>query len=575
MSRVVVGVHEDTNANAAAVAADGRILGAVAEGRLSRTKYQGGYPHRSLGWLAATGALRGEPASAAGEPVDRLSEALREPDLTLVAANRYHPIPRLLEGGPPAEHRDFRGPIQGAHVAWHALIHRSPRVRKAVETVCRERLAARWRRDFDLVNHHLAHAASAYFTAPWPDATVVTCDNLGDGECARVFHGRAGQLEPLWSVGAWHSPGQFYGEVASYLGIDPMTAGKVTGLAARGQPELAARVLRERLRPSPDRRGFRGPGPLDRRPSSRHWSQLDAFSKEDVAAAAQRVLEEALLPFVQEAVRTTGNGRVALAGGVFANVTLNRLIAALPEVESLWVHPAMSDQGIGLGAAFLGLARRGPLMPRAMGHVSFGPSWTEEDCGRALEQAGVAHERPRELAEAAADLLEAGTVVARFDGATEYGPRALGNRSILARPDEADVNDWLNEKLGRSEYMPFAPVTLSEAADELYEDLDTVRPCLPFMTVAVAVRRPQDPRFEGVVHVDGTVRPQVLSPGENDDYRAILQAFERRTGIPSLVNTSFNRHGEPIVNSPSDAIATWQGAGLGALILGPFLAVRR
>ena len=575
MSQVVVGVHEDTNANAAAVDGDGRILGAVAEGRLGRVKYQGGYPHRALTWLAASGALRGQPSTPVGAPVDRLAEALREPDLALVAANRYHPIPRLLEGGPPDGARDFRSAVQGAHVAWHALIHRSDRVRRAVEALCRDRLTSRWGRDFDLVGHHVAHAASAYYTAPWPDATVITCDNLGDGECARVFLGRDGQLEPLWSVGAWHSPGQFYGEVASYLGIDPMTAGKVTGLAARGRPEEAARVLRERLRVTPDRRGFRGPGPLDRRGSSRHWAQLDALPPADVAAGAQRVLEDALLPFIKEAVRTTGNGRVALAGGVFANVTLNRLIAALPEVESLWVHPAMSDQGIALGAAFLGLARRGPLAPRAMTHVFWGPSFTEEDCSKALEQAGVAHERPRDLAEAAATLLEEGKVVARFDGATEYGPRALGNRSILARPDDADVNDWLNGKLDRSEYMPFAPVTLSEFADELYVDLDTVRPCLPFMTVSVAVRRPEDPRFAGVVHLDGTVRPQVLAPGDNDPYRAILSAFHRRTGIPSLVNTSFNRHGEPIVNCPDDAIATWQGAGLDALILGPFLAARR
>jgi carbamoyltransferase len=574
VTRVVVGVHEDTNSNAAAVAADGRILGAVAEGRLSRVKYDAGYPHRALSWLASSGALRGVPAAPQDAPVDRLAEALREPDLTLVAANRYHPIPRILEGGPPDGQRDFRSPIQGAHVAWHALIHRSRRVRAAVEAVCKERLAARWNRDFDLVGHHVSHAASAYFTGPWPEATVVTCDNLGDGECARVFHGKDGQLQPLWSVGAWHSPGQFYGEVASYLGIDPMTAGKVTGLAARGKPEQAARILRERLRSSPDRRGFRGPSPLDRRPTSEHWTKLAAFPDEDVAAAAQKVLEEALLPFIKEAVRTTGCGHVALAGGVFANVTLNRLIAALPEVESLWVHPAMSDQGIALGAALLGLAHRGPLAPRAMDHVYYGPSFTDAECAAALEEAGVDAERPKDLADAAGELLAGGKVVCRFDGATEYGPRALGNRSILARPDHADVNDWLNEKLDRSEYMPFAPVTLSEHADSLYDDLDAVGPCLPFMTVSVPVKEPKDPRFAGVVHLDGTVRPQVLSPGENDGYRGILEAFHRRTGIPSLVNTSFNRHGEPIVNSPADAIATWRGAGLDALVLGPFLAVQ-
>lgn len=574
MTVVAVGVHEDTNANAAAVDAEGRILGAVAEGRLSRVKYQAGYPHRALRWLAASGALRGVPARPVDAPVDQVAEALREPGLALIAANKYHPIPRILGPGPPDGERDFRAPLQAAHVAWHELMHRSARVRDAVEVVCRERLAARWGRDFDLVGHHVSHAASAYWTAPWPEATVVTCDNLGDGECARVFHGRDGQLDPLWSVGAWHSPGQFYGEVASYLGINPMTAGKVTGLAARGQPEEAARVLRERLRPAPDRRGFRGPTALGRRQHSKHWEQLRRFPDADVAAAGQKVLEEALLPFVKEAVRTTGCGNVALAGGVFANVTLNRLIAALPEVDSIWVHPAMSDQGIALGAALLGIAHRTTLLPRAMTHVYCGPSFTEADCARALEEVGLTPERPDHLADAAAELLAEGKVVCRFDGATEYGPRSLGNRSILARPDDASVNDWLNDKLDRSEYMPFAPVTLSDYAESLYSRLDAVRPCLPFMTTSVDVREPDDPRFAGVVHLDGTVRPQVLSRGENDGYRAILEAFHARTRIPSLVNTSFNRHGEPIVNSPADAVETWRATGLDALVLGPFLAVQ-
>jgi carbamoyltransferase len=572
---VYVGLHEDTNSNAAAVDAEGRILGAVAEARFGRIKYQAGFPKESVRWLEASGATDGRVAAPGARPAEAPSadRVLSSRSVTPVAANPYHPIPRLLEAGPPDGKRDFRSPVQTVHVAWHEALFRSEGLRRRVAELSRRRLEARWDRPVSFIGHHVAHAASAYYTAPWPEATVVTCDNLGDGECARVFHGRGGHLEPLWAVGAWHSPGQFYGEVASFLGIDPMTAGKVTGMAARGNPEQALRILLQRFRIAPDRRGFRGPSVADRTPQSSHWDQLAQLPKEDVAAGAQQALEDGLIPFIQAAVARTGCKRVALAGGVFGNVTLNRKIAALPEVEQIWVHPAMSDQGIALGAALLALARAGGLQPRAMEHVYLGPSWTEADCARALEQAGEDAERPDDLAEAVADLLEQGKAVARFDGALEYGPRALGNRSILVRPDAPDVNDWLNERLSRSEYMPFAPVTLAGHEEAIYQDLDAVRPCLPFMTVAVQARNPRDPRFRGVVHVDGTCRPQVVGPDDNPGYHAILERFWAKTGIPSLVNTSFNRHGEPIVCTPGDAIESFRGARLDALVLGPFLVV--
>jgi carbamoyltransferase len=397
---------------------------------------------------------------------------------------------------------------------------------------------------------------------------------MGDGESAAVFHGRDGVLESLWSTGAWHSPGQFYGEVASYLGIDPMTAGKVTGLAARGQPEAALAILRRRLRISEDRRSFVGAHTLQRRRASRDWRALDGLDPADVASGAQACLEEAVIEFVREAVRATGCGQVALAGGVFANVTLNRKLSELPEVESLWVHPAMSDQGIAVGAALLALSRRRPLLPRLLRHAYLGPSATDSECAAALEAAGLVANHPRDLAASVAQLLEEGKVVGRFAGALEYGPRALGNRSILCRPDDPDVNDWLNAKLGRSEYMPFAPMTLSEFGEAIYDGTGPVSHCLPFMTVALPVRNPNDVNHAGVVHVDGTARPQLLAETVNAGMYAILSEFHRRSGIPSLINTSFNRHGEPIVCRPEEAVEVFLEAGLDALAIGPFLVGR-
>jgi len=572
---VLLGLHEDTNSNAAAVASDGRVLAAVAEERLSRRKYQAGFPSRSLGWLSSSGALAGStPVARDHHDIDPALAGATPDAVRVVAANPLHPLPRLLGASMPSGGRDFLAPLQTAHLFWHELMFRSRRLREAVTGLSNRRLEAMFGRSVELVGHHASHAASAYYTGPWPEATVVTCDNLGDGECASAWHGRDGRLEPLWSVGAWHSPGQFYGEIASLLGIDPMNAGKVTGLAARGDAGSAIELLRARLAVRPDGQGFRGPRWWDRRRAAGGLRSIAALGREDVAAGAQRALEEALVPFVRRAIEQTGCGHVALAGGVFANVALNRVLSELPEVEGVWVHPGMSDQGIGLGAALLAVARgRGSLAPAAMEHVYLGPAWTEAACAAAIERSGVSATRPVDLAGEVADLLVAGKAVARFDGAMEYGPRALGNRSILVRPDDLTVNDWLNRRLDRSEYMPFAPITMARHARRIYDGAAAATPCLPFMTIAVPVKDAAKQVHAGVVHVDGTARPQVLRKASNPGMYDVLAAFERRTGIPSLVNTSFNRHGEPIVCSPDEAIATFRGARLDALVLGPFLLV--
>lgn len=559
MTGIVVGLHEDTNANAAAVSPDGHVLAALAEGRLSRRKYQGGFPSAAVAHLSEQGW------------------SVRDPDVEVVAANPLHPLPGLLGGHLPGDGpRDFLAPLQTAHLAWHELLFRSPALRVAARRASERGLRKALGREAALVGHHAAHAASAYYCGPWEEATVVTCDNMGDGECARAFHGIAGHLRPLLTVSAWHSPGQFYGEVASLLGIDPMTAGKVTGLAARGEPHEAAQLLRARLRPGPGGESFAGPPLSSRRRGDAVWERARELPPADVAAGAQQVLEEAVLPFVQAAIARTGCSRVVLAGGVFANVTLNRKVLELPEVTDLHVHPAMSDQGVALGAALLHLARTRGLTPRLLPHAFLGPRVTDEACAAAAGTLGREFhvERPSDLAREASALLAEGAVVARCDGRMEYGPRALGNRSILARTDDPSINDWLNARLDRSEYMPFAPITLASEAATLYEGLHGAATCARFMTVALRVTEAVGAEHAAVVHVDGTARPQVLRPEDNPGVHALLAATAARTGVPSLVNTSFNRHGEPIVCTAEDAVRTFVAAGLDALILGPLL-VRR
>ena len=303
------------------------------------------------------------------------------------------------------------------------------------------------------------------------------------------------------------------------------------------------------------------------RPDDATWRALRPYSREQVAAAAQAVLERAVCDFVRHWVARSGIQHLALAGGTFANVKLNQRLAELPEVRSLFIYPNMGDGGLAAGAA-MGSAE---LAPQRLAHAYLGPSWTDARIGQALAEAGlVASPHPDPVARVVA-LLDKGRVVARFSGAMEWGPRALGNRTILYRPDDPAVNDWLNERLRRTEFMPFAPITLAEDAPDMYLGLDKAADAARFMTVCFDCTPTMKRSCPGVVHVDGTARPQVLHRQDNPALHRLLTLFKQRTGLATLVNTSFNMHEEPIVCSPQDAIRAWKDARLDALLLGPYL----
>jgi len=230
----------------------------------------------------------------------------------------------------------------------------------------------------------------------------------------------------------------------------------------------------------------------------------------------------------------------------------------------------MSDGGLAAGAA-LGVAE---LRPTPLPTVYLGTAYDEREIAAALDRRGLPYDRPADLPGAVADLLAAGQVVPRFQGAMEYGPRALGNRTIYFRPDDPSANDWLNKQLGRSEFMPFAPAVLGSAADRCFVGLEGARFTARYMNMCFDCTRYMKEVAAGCVHVDGTARPQIVHREDNPDAHAILTAYERRTGVPVLINTSFNMHEEPIVMSPDDAARAFLAAHFEAMAIGPFLARR-
>jgi carbamoyltransferase len=414
--------------------------------------------------------------------------------------------------------------------------------------------------------HHLSHAAAAYFASGFERALIVTLDGYGSGLAGSVNVGEGNRIRRIHSLEYPHSLGTFYESVTSSLGFKPCRhEGKIVGLAAYGNPDILLELVLGRFRQEPG--SFRIVESKNIY-FSRYLSTL--FPKIDVAAAYQRALEIVSTNYIRHYVEQSGIDTVVLAGGVTANVKMNQRIFEIPGVERIFIYPNMGDGGCGTGAAFL--ASREFLNEReAYRTVYFGPEYSDEIIAAELKAAGLDFDQIVPIEPVIARLLHEGKVVARFSGRMEYGPRALGNRSILYRATEPEVNQWLNHRLGRTEFMPFAPVTLFEQRHRCYENIDGAELAAQFMTITLNCTDYMKRTCPAAVHVDGTARPQLIREETNPSYYQIVREYYRLSGIPSLINTSFNMHEEPIVNSPKDAARAFLQGNLDYLAIGNYL----
>src|SRR5687768_14575049 len=332
------------------------------------------------------------------------------------------------------------------------------------------------------VEHHVSHAANAYFTSGFDEALIVSLDGYGSGLAGSVSVGRGGAIERMHSLLYPHSLGTFYESVTSALGFKPSRhEGKIVGLAAYGDASVLEDVLLARF--DQEDGNFR-----ILESNNLYFSRLLAteFSKIDVAAAYQRVLERVACNYVGYYVRKTGLKHLVLSGGVVANVKLNQRLKEIPGVEKIFIHPNMGDGGCGTGAAFAAFnGTERERLSRPIRDVFLGPSFSEEQIAAALTAAQLPFAKYCPIEPRIAGLIAAGKVVARFAGRMEYGPRALGNRSILYHAKEPAVNQWLNQRLGRTEFMPFAPATLYEKRHDCYLNVDGGEHATTFMTLTV------------------------------------------------------------------------------------------
>lgn len=567
------GVGHDTGV--ALVDRSGRIVAALSEERVSRVKMDGGYPFRAIETLQRMTGVRWADLDAVAvpflAPADQLGEGLR-----LLSAGVADP--GLLRGqwATRAGHDRFQAGMR-AIGAYDYLDDFTRRV-AAVRAADGRPPVGDWRQFLQVigvgqvplvqVDHHLAHAAAAHMMSGHQRSLVITCDGVGALKSSLVALGDGAALSVIARTFYPHSPGEFWEVITVLCGFHHMKhGGKITGLAAHGNPEAPCYAV---MRAAIETHGLTIRTRLD---PVMMAAALAAVPREDIAATAQRRLTEVVVDLVRNAMARTGRTRLAVAGGVFANVRLNQAIAELPGLEDLFVCPVMGDEGLGVGAALWTAARRYGATPAAVPHLYLGPEFSEGEMRDALTAHGLAFTRLDDgpLAGAVAERIDAGKVVALARGRMELGPRALGHRTILYRTSDPAVNTWLNARLHRTEFMPFAPVTLDDHADGCYAGLDRARRSAEFMTVTFTCTDRMRAQSPAVVHLDGTARPQLIRSDIDPFYHSVLTAYHRRTGVPSLVNTSFNMHEEPIVCTPDDAVRAFMQGHLDVLVLGPFL----
>ncbi|MGW0534980.1 carbamoyltransferase family protein [Streptomyces sp. NPDC003032] len=420
------------------------------------------------------------------------------------------------------------------------------------------------------VPHHMAHAASSAFAAPdAEDSSVLVLDGRGERASHLAARRVRDKLEPLYAQDLPHSLGLVYEELTGHLGfLRSSDEFKVMALASHGTPRMLPE-LRRHVYPTGDG-GFRATGVpwhelCPPRGADEPWTQDHA----DVAASAQAVLEETLLDLARWLHGKTHHRVLTLAGGVALNCVANSRIAREGPFSRVWVQPAAGDAGTALGGALLLSAGQGDE-PEPMTGADLGRDWSDAELGAWLKTAAVTFERPPDIAATVARALAENRIVAWFQGRSEYGPRALGHRSLMAHPGHAGNLERLNDVKGREQFRPVAPMVLADRAPEIF---DGPMPS-PYMLFVHDVAEPWRERIPAVVHVDGTARIQTVDPAREPLVARMLGEFEKLTGLPVVVNTSLNTAGRPMVDDPRDALECFGSSPVDLLAIGPY-AIRR
>jgi carbamoyltransferase len=439
------------------------------------------------------------------------------------------------------------------------------------------RLFSRPREEFHLINHHLCHALSAYCMSGYDEAAVLVVDGRGAHEATTLWRGQGAEMTLLATYNYPNSIGVFYAGITEMLGFEPFSdEWKVMGLAAYGQPtvDLSALIRSKGDSYWVDGPRFFGRNDFDRRALEeivgprRNGDELNG-RHQNLARSAQDACERAMLALVRRVTKLTGSRKLCLAGGVALNCKANGELLRSGLIDDVYVQPAAGDDGTCIGAALAVYLELGLSLPRnPTGNTYLGPEFSNEAIEKVLRIYKLPYRHICNASKTAAELLAKNHLVGWFQGRMEFGPRALGNRSILAHPGFRENTDRVNEAVKfRESWRPFAPSVLYEKAglyfDDFYES--------PYMILSFWANKSRAKEIPAVVHVDGSGRVQSVRHEMNPRYYDLIQEFGRLVGTPVVLNTSFNLKGDPIVCSPKDAIQTFYTSGLDDLIIGDFM----
>src|SRR5947199_558559 len=549
--------------SAAVLVVDGTVVAAVAEERISRKKHTGAFPKGAIAYCLAE----------AGVTIDQIDELAHGFDYAPYAA---------IYALDPGSHDLYR------------------------DVYSREALLALVARDFPdfpaervhHVSHHLAHAASAYYTSGWDECLVVVIDGMGEAHCVSVYRAHDGRLDLLFQIAAQDSIGILYSVVTLHLGFDfNADEYKIMGLAPYGDAERFRRFFEGAVELSPDG-GIRIPLLRMNRTHAererylatrahltecllppRDPEQDIAAAHRDVAATLQACLDRAMLHLCSHFAAATGQRRLALAGGVALNCTANGKLLCSGMFDEVYVQPAAGDDGSALGAALYRASLAGEVRNERMPVPFLGPGYAQRAIDIALRAYGdrIRVTRFATVAQArggAARLIADGRVVAWYRGRMEFGPRALGHRSILADPGHPEMRDRINAMVKmREAFRPFAPAVSLEQVQDWFEVPRGLE--LPYMIMTADVRPQHRAALPAITHVNGSARVQTINKKDNPEFHTLVQAVGKVTGREMVLNTSFNVKGQPIVNTPSEAIDTFLSTGIEFLFLQNRLVARK
>jgi len=441
-------------------------------------------------------------------------------------------------------------------------VYVAPTLRKKFEDIPAETM---------YIEHHLAHAASAFYCSNFEKSSILTVDGRGELNSTVMWLGSGNSIKKIKETSAKNSLGLFYEDASDYLNLGGLLgAGKTMGLAPYGKEN---KEMMNKIEKHLDLNGT-----LYKRKIVGFRSDIFGFPPRgdgniltknycDLAFGAQRVLELALLKCVEYLIEQTNVRALCLSGGVALNCTANSKILDSGLPDDLFIFPACNDGGSALGAALECAARLGEKVKFRLSHVYYGPEFSDDEIENVLKKNKIKYEKHGDIAGVVAELLSKGKIVGWFQGRMELGPRALGSRSILADPTKKEMWGIVNKIKGREPWRPLAPSILDEAKEEYFENAVES----PFMLLTFTVKENKRKEVPAIVHVDGTTRPQTVKKETNELYYSCIKEFENITGIPLVLNTSFNVEGEPIVCKPIDAVRTFFSSPLDCLAIGSFL----